>query len=128
MLGIHDIYMGSEIIGQAEVTRRGLYYHFRCELSGEVLYRLSVCCNDHHENLGTLIPMDEKFGLDAKLSVRRLGEGKFQFRALPKHQKCTGEFVAVYPDSPFVYLKRLQNAYMQQRDGQVGIMMPSEEP
>lgn len=128
MVGTYDIFLGKEIIGQAKVTRQGLYYHFscKCELSGDVLYRISVSCNAHHENLGVLIPMDGCFGLKTKLSVRRLGEGLFRFQALPKHQKCEGKFVPVFPDEPFAYLKRLQNAYLEIRNGQAGVVLADQ--
>ena len=125
MVGTYDIYLGKEIIGQAQVKRQGLYYHFscRCAISGEVIYRVSVSCNDHHENLGILIPSGDEFALETKLAVRRLGEGIFRFRALPKHQNCDRVFVPVYPDEPFVHLTRLQNAFLSVRDDQVGVLL-----
>ena len=125
MVGIYDIFLGKEIIGQANVTRQGLYYHFacKCDLSGDVLYRVSVSCHGHHENLGILIPAGSGFGLSTKVSVRRLGEGRLQFRALPKHQKCERVFVPVYPDEPFSYITRLQNAFLEVRDGQAGVLL-----
>lgn len=125
MVGSYDIFLGKEIVGQAQVQRQGLYYHFtcKCDISGDVIYRVSVSCNDHHENLGILIPMDGAFGLSTKLAVRRLGEGIFRFRALPKHQKCERVFVPVYPDEPFAYINRLQNAYLEVRDGQIGVLL-----
>ena len=125
MVGSYDIYLGKEIIGQAQVKRQGLYYLFscKCELSGDVIYRISVSCNGHHENLGILIPDGAQFSLFTKLAAKRLGEGLFQFRALPKHQKCERVFVPVYPEEPFAYLTRLQNALLELRDDQVGVLL-----
>lgn len=125
MDGEFDILMGKEVIGKATVEQQGLYYRFscRCNISGAVMCRITVSCNGHHENLGVLIPMGNGFGLNTKLAVKKLGKGPFQFRALPKHQKSEGEFIPVYPDEPFAYLTRLQNAFLEIRNGQVGVII-----
>ena len=61
MEGIYDIFRGGEKIGKAEVRREGLYYRFRCccDLTGEVMYRLTVACGEKTENLGIPVP-DER--------------------------------------------------------------------
>lgn len=125
MVGTYDICLGSEPIGEAVVERQGLYYclRCRCKLTGEVLYRVEVSCDGHREDLGILIPMGDRFGLNTKVPVKRLGQGTLRFQALPKHRKLEGEFVPVYPEEPFAYLTRLQNAYLAVRDGQVGVVI-----
>lgn len=126
MEGTYDIQLGSEVIGKAIVERQGLYYHFscRCRITGAVIYRVTVSCGGHHENLGILVPMGDSFGLKTKLAVKKLGKGLLQFRALPKHQKAEGKFVPVYPDEPFAYLTRLQNAFLEVRNGRSGVVLP----
>lgn len=121
----YEIQLGRDVIGKANVTRQGLYYHFscRCRLSGDVIYRLSVSCGGHHENLGVLVPMGSEFGLDTKLAVKRLGEGAFRFQALPKHQQTTGRFIPIHPEEPFTYITRLQDSFLEIRDGQVGVVL-----
>ncbi|MBQ7415529.1 MAG: hypothetical protein IJW14_00650 [Oscillospiraceae bacterium] len=126
MDGEYDIYMGKDVVGTAQVERQGLYYRFRCScrLSGDTLCRVSVCCNGHHENLGILVPMGDGFGLTKKLAVKKLGKGAFQFRVLPKHRTGEWQFVPVYPEEPFGYLTRLQNAFLEVRNGQAGVVIP----
>lgn len=121
----YDICLGRDVIGRAIVTRQGLYYHFscRCKLESEAMYRVSVFCGGHHENLGVLVPMGDVFGLDTKLAVKRLGQGAFRFQALPKHQKATGQFIPIHPEEPFAYITRLQEAYLEIREGQVGVLI-----
>jgi hypothetical protein len=121
----YDIFLGRDVIGQANVVRQGLYYQFscRCKLTSDVMYRLSVSCGGHHENLGVLVPMGDTFGLDTKLAVKRLGEGTLRFQVLPKHQKVAGQFIAVRPEEPFTYITRLQEAFLEIRDGQVGLRL-----
>lgn len=120
---VFDIRMGNEVVGTANVERQGLYYCFscRCRLSGAVIYRLSVSCNGHHENLGVLVPMGDVFGLDTKLAVKRLGEGELQFLALPKHPQTQRQFVPIRPEEPFAYITRLQNAFLEIKNGQIGV-------
>lgn len=126
MEGTYDILLGNEPVGKAVVERQGLYYRFdcRCKLSGTVIYRLSVESNGHHENLGVPVPVGEEFRLTTKLAVKKLGKGQFRFRVLPKHQKHESSFIPVYPEEPFAYLTRLQNAFLEVRDGQVGVVYP----
>lgn len=121
----YEIRQGRDVVGKANVTRQGLYYHFscRCRLSGDVMYRVAVSCGGHHENLGVLVPMGSEFGLDTKLAVKRLGEGVFRFQALPKHQQATGQFIPIRPEEPFTYITRLQEAFLEIRDGQVGLVL-----
>lgn len=125
MDGEYDILMGKEVVGTAIVDQQGLYYRFccRCRISGSVMYRITVSCNGHHENLGVVIPMGTGFGLNTKLAVKKLGKGPFQFRAIPKHQKSEGKFIPVYPDEPFAYITRLQNAFLEIRNGQAGVVI-----
>ena len=125
MDGTYEIMLGSEPIGEAVVERQGLYYSFscRCRLSGAVLYRVDVCCDGHHEDLGILIPMGDRFGLTTKVPAKRLRKGTLRFQALPKHRKLEGQFVPVYPEEPFAYLTRLQDAFLAVRDGQVGVVI-----
>ena len=129
MDGTYDVFWGSEVIGQARVERRGLYYHFdcRCKLTGEGICRVTVSCGGHHENLGILIPAGDDFVLSRKLAAKRLGIGKPEFRVLPRHQKTKVTFIPVYPDEPFRYLNRLQNAFMEVRNGQRGVSIPEME-
>ena len=125
MNGDYEIRMGKEVIGTAAVEQQGLYYRFscRCNISGSVICRVTVSCNGHHENLGVLIPVGDGFGLTTKLAVKKLGKGPFQFRAMPKNQKSEGKFIPIYPEEPFAYISRLQNAFLEIRNGQAGIMI-----
>ena len=122
MEGVYDIDYGGQVVGAAKVAREGLYYRFECRCRVEGLCRLSVCCGGHHENLGIPVPAGSEFVLTTKIPVKRLGEGPLQILALPKNQRQTGEFIPVYPEEPFAYISRLQNAFLQVRDGQIGVV------
>ena len=124
--GTYDILMGGEKVGQAKVEQQGLYYRFscRCRISGEVICRVCVSCGAKTENLGVLVPMGSEFGLEKKLAVKKLGRGLFRFRAGPKHSVEMARFVPVYPEEPFSYLSKLQNAFLEIRNEEIGVLLP----
>ena len=129
-MGEYDIYMGENVVGTANVERQGVYYRFacRCHLSEDALCRVTVECDGHHENLGILAPQGKMFALVTKLPVKRFSQGQMHFRVIPKHPTGQGLFVAVYPDEPFAYLARLKNAFLQVRNGQVGVFLTDQGP
>lgn len=121
----YEICLGKEVVGHAYVSRQGLYYCFRCscELQSEIICRVTVSCGGHHENLGILVPEGNRYKLTKKIPVKRLGQGIFQFQITPKHQKTYGKYISVYPEEPFRYIQKLQNAYLQHRGGSTGIVI-----
>ncbi len=125
MEGKYPIMLSSQEIGQAEVTRQGLYYHFscRCRLSGEIICRLAAVCGDKMENLGVPVPENGYFVLQKKVPVSKLKEGPLGVRVVPRHPEPGGKFVPIRSEEPFAYLSRLKNAYLQRRDGELGIVL-----
>ncbi len=121
----YGVYFGAAQMGKVQVQRQGLYYHFicRCQLSGDVVCRLHVACGDKRESLGVVVPMEGGFGLDTKIPVKRLGEGKMEFLLVPKHELGDGTFAPVYPEEPFAYIERLKDAYLARKDGKVGVIL-----
>ena len=110
-------------IGKVTVQKQGLYYRFicRCDLSGDIIYRLMVSCGTVRENLGVLIPQKGSFYLDTKLPVKRIGEGDMVFTLLPKQDACSGTFIPIYPEEPFSYISRLKKTFLMYENGQPGI-------
>ena len=125
MEGTYQILMGEKSVGDVRVSRQGLYYCFSCHccLSGEVMCRLTVSCGGETHSLGVPVPEREAFVLRARLPVKRLGEGEPVFRVVPKHKQLSGIFVPLSPEEPFHYLSRLQNAALERRGEQVGILL-----
>lgn len=123
MEGDYGVYFGNQLAGKVQVLRQGLYYRFicRCQLTGDVICRLTVSCGTNRESLGVVIPMGGGFGLDTKLPVKKLGEGKMEFILVPKHEIRTGKFVPISPEEPFSYISRLKESFLERSGGQVGI-------
>ena len=126
----YEILLGGQSIGKARVEQQGLYYAIscRCRLSGEVVWKVTVSCGDRSESLGILVPESGAFILSTRIPVKRLGEGTLMFHAAPRHTELRGRFVPISPEEPFAYLSRLENAYMEVRNGQIGVILSDPHP
>lgn len=121
----YGVYFGSKLAGKVQVCRQGLYYQFccRCSLTGDVICRLHVICGNNRENLGVVVPIEDGFGLETKLPVKKVGEGSMEFLLIPRHEIPEGKFVPIYPEEPFSYIARLKESFLERKNGQVGIMI-----
>ena len=122
MFGLYDIYRGAEKIGKAEVSREGLYYRFRCccDLPEGKIYRLTVTCGNKTENLGIPIPNGDAFWLSARLPVSRFSGGEPHFYAIPRESQ---NWAPVSADMPFPYISQLSEGYLEEKDGELGIVI-----
>lgn len=121
----YDVYLGDKPIGKAWMTREGLYRRIRCrcQLTGEVICKLTVTCGKNQESLGVLVPMEGDFGLETRIAAKKLGEEEPHFRVMPRHEELRGKFVPLAPEEPFRYIARLKDAYLERRNGQVGVVI-----
>lgn len=92
------------------------------------MYRITVSCGEIAENLGIPIPSGDSFYLDKKLPVSHFAGTAPTFRAVPKHPQVTGAWMPIAPEKPFEYIDRLENAVVEQRNGEMGILIPNEDP
>lgn len=117
-----ELELGGSSVGKVQALRQGLYYvfHCRCRLDTRQAVRLWVSCGEKKEDLGVLVPMDGGFGLDTRRPAKRLGEGELSFRLVSKHDAPRTHFAPISPEEPFAYLQRLKDAYLAEKDGQIG--------
>ena len=125
MVGIYDVRLGDRLVGQVEVEQLGLYYRFscRCRIPGGQVHRLGVSCGGGYQDLGVCVPMGTEFGLQRKLPCKQFLAGRPEFLLHIGHQRPGRIFVPVYPEEPFSYLSRLKDAFMEIRDGQIGVVL-----
>ena len=123
MEGVFDITLGGRPVGQAAVFREGLYLYFdcRCRLSGETVCRIRVRRGEKEADLGIPVPEGRDFVLRKKLPAKKLGDGVPEFWVAPKKVTLPENWVPVRAEEPFAYLSRLEDAYLEVRDGQIGI-------
>ena len=125
MMHTYDILLGGETVGSAQVTREGLYYCFHCSLnlSGEVMYKLVLQKEEESVYLGIPAPQGGAFTLTTRIPIKRIGDGPFTIRAVPKHAPVGSRFIPLKEDEPFRYLNRLNDAAYAIVKGQPGIIL-----
>lgn len=125
----YSIFSGEEEIGKVSVQRQGLYYGIRCRctLTGAIRYKLIASVGESTVDLGLCVPMGDRFGVDTKIPIKRLGEGTLSFRLQPRHNRPQGKFVPVSPEEPFHYIRQLQTAHLARQEGVVGIIIPEDQ-
>ncbi len=114
MDGYYDVCLGTQPVGQVVVKKAGLYYEFdcQCQLSGEIIFRLTVTCGGKTEALGIPVPQNGAFVLKTRIPAKRLGQGNPVFQLVPRHSPLPADFVPLRPEEPFRYLTRLQDAFL----------------
>ena len=152
MADTYEIQYEGKTAGSVRVEKQGLYhcFHCRCSLPDEGMYRIHVAAGDEREDLGICIPVEGKFGMDKKIPSKRLGNGTLRFLLVPKDwlppepavepeqpaeeeiftepepaaEEETGEhFVPVSEEEPFPQLSLLENAVLEVRDDQAGVLI-----
>ncbi len=129
MEGCYEITLAGEPVGTAKVTRRGLYYGIdcRCQLLRSNVYDLTAHWGNQAVHIGVPVPEGNSLHLGKTLPTKQAGQGSPVFTLTPRHEKMTGQFVPVYPEEPFAYLQRLQEAYLQVRQGQTGVVLQEQK-
>lgn len=125
MEGNYEVLLGKEAVGRVLVSREGLYLRFlcRCNLSGDVVCRLSVSCGGKEENLGVLVPEGDRFGLETKLPIKKLGQGTPAFCVLPNRVAAQEKFVPISPEEPFAYIEKLKKSFLARKNGVLGAII-----
>lgn len=124
----YDIHMGNEVVGRASLEKEGLYWkiHCRCQLSGDVAHQVMVMAGEEI-NLGILVPEDGAFCLTKRIAMKRFADAEPEFRIKPRTPKTEQSFQPITPDEPFSYIEKLKNAYLEEKDGEIGVTLPEEE-
>lgn len=120
---LYDILMDTQVVGQAEVMREGLYYRFSCKCTppDESIYRILVSDGNNTKDLGICVPAGEWFCLVSRVPVKHLPGDRLQFTLTSKDKKQTA--VPVATDEPFPYLDMLETAGLQEVDGVTEIII-----
>lgn len=127
MVGTFEVRMGDKPVGTVKVEKEGLYYRFscRCSLSGDVMCRLWLRSGGKETDLGLCVPVGDGFGTEKRLPARQCGAGTPEFLLRPKETEVRGNFIPISPEEPFRYIHRLENAFLERRGNQLGIVISS---
>lgn len=121
----YNISRNGKTVGQACVTREGLYYRFRCKcaISNKGICRLQLLHCGGTTDLGILVPESHEFVLDKKLPAKQIGEGEWHFVLITPTDNDKGDFIEIRDDHPFAYLSQLQNARFALQNNRPGIVL-----
>lgn len=109
------------IIGEARVSRQGLYYDIRCacKCCGDSAVRAVVQCGDQKADLGILVPEGNVYAASTRIAVSKLGTGFFRFFVQSKHGTEQQPLVPIKPEEPFAYISQLENIRLQKENGRL---------
>lgn len=119
----YEVKIGNETVGHVTMEKQGLYYKIRCScrLTGAIIYRLAAKIGKQIINIGICAPKGKYFCVERKLPTKLFGEETPVFSLIPKHEPMDKSFVPLRADEPFAYICELQNAYLENRDGDIYI-------
>ena len=125
MDGRYEVFQEGKAVGKVEVCREGLYYRFscRCRPAGDGMMRLWMTCGEEETDLGLCVPMEGVVGTEKRISAKLCGPGEPQFCLYHKDDIFRGRFIPLSPEEPFRYLHRLENAFLERRGRQIGIVL-----
>lgn len=120
---MYDIYMGTQIVGQAEVIKEGLYYRFSCKCTppDEGVYRIKVSDGYNTKGLGICVPAGEYFCLVTRVPTKYLSGEELEFSLIPKDDQVLT--VPVASNEPFAELDKLESARLQETDGKTELII-----
>lgn len=142
----YDIYLGSEAVGKATLTKEGLYWKIRCQCSlpSDEAHRVTAKAGEEID-LGILVPENGEYCLTKRIAMKRFADAQPQF-FIKTHSPDPEEivhpiipeestqpdiseerFIAITPEEPFAYIEELKDARLEEKDGEIGITLPEEE-
>lgn len=120
MVGNYEVYLLDRSVGTVAVEKQGLYYRFTCRCTpGKEIHRLLLRIGGKEIDLGLCVPMGAGFGTEKRIPIRQCGTGMPEFILRPKG----GQFIPISPEEPFRYIHRLENAFLERRNGRLGIVV-----
>ena len=119
---MYDIFAGTQVVGQAEVIKEGLYYRFSCKCTppDEGIHRIMVSDGSSTKDLGICVPTGEWFCLVCRVPIKHLPGEKLEFSLVPKDTQATG--IPVATNESFACLEKLDSAHLQEFEGKTEII------
>lgn len=115
----YPIWQDDMIIGEAQVSKKGLYYHIRCtcKCCCDSALRVNVQCGNQKADLGILIPEAGVYTANTRIAVTKLGAEELHFFIQSKHAKNPEPLVRITSEEPFAYISDLENIRFRKENG-----------
>ena len=117
---IYPVFFGEEIIGEARMSREGLYYNIVCQanLQEKKIYRLFLVHKEGTVDLGVLLPNQHGFSLRKNIPVKNISTEEIRFVIAGSiHVK----YIPIDDVSPFLSISNLLQARFERKDGKAYI-------
>lgn len=120
---VYDVYFMEQKAGQVTLKKEGLYWRINCRLQNieKGYYRLNADNGSCIFDLGLCVPVSGGFGMNTRVSIKRIGEDNLRFFLKSGKSDKQDLFVPICAEEPFAYLQRLENAYLDRKDGILGV-------
>lgn len=120
---IYDVYFENVCVGQVQIQKEGLYYRLYClaNAPGESMYRLIAHGGRFSYDFGLCIPKENKIGILTRVPIKVFTENAVRFELKDYKEKQNSVFIPLNAEKSFSHLDRLENAYLEHRDGIPGI-------
>lgn len=112
-------------VGTCTAVQEGLYIRFSCKCTvpqGEI-YTAYLRSEGCEIKLGIPIPEGSGYTLEKRIPAKRIPGGSLSVILRSKADEKKKRFSPIYPDEPFAYLDKLENAFLLIRDGRMGIVI-----
>lgn len=121
MLEKYPVWIGDSQIGNAQISKIGLFYEIiaECMLPDTRIYRLQARCASGTKPLGILAPCNGAFSVRAKISADKMPLENIRFFTNPVHGDAHLQLMRVCPDLPFEKIDQLEEMNCVVCDGKV---------
>ncbi len=120
---VYDVGFMQQKAGQVTLKKEGLYWRILCRLENleKGYYRLNVNNGSCVFDLGLCVPVSNGFGMNTTVPIKRIGEEGLTFFLESGKSGKQELFVPIRAEEPFAYLQRLEKAYLDRKDGILGL-------
>ncbi len=127
MVGKHPIYYNYKIVGNAEITKTGMFYLIACacNLPMNEQYRIQLFCNDLKKDLGLCVPSEKGIGLKVRLPMKHFTGDNLQFYV--SCEEARDNWYPVSENTECECICQLSNAVFRIKNGQPGLLIQSQE-
>lgn len=123
MEAYYKVYLRDQDVGKVQIIQQGLYFRVvcRCLLPDSQIYRLYAVSGEKQDSLGVVIPEGDGWILDKKIPAKRLNKCVDRFVLSTDRNIVCGQFAAICPEEPFLYIDRLKNLFLESENGKLGV-------
>lgn len=120
---LYDVRFEDKCVGQVRVQKEGLYYRLNCLVKAPTSskYHLMGIWENQQRDFGLCIPDGDNIGMITRIPIKNFAGDAVAFELKDCNTKIVSNFIPLSTQEPFAALDRLEYAYLECRDGILGI-------